>query len=75
MNDDWYKDKRLLKAAHEEYGSLSRAARAVGGVNRSTLALWWKKLGLEDLPPGPMARKATNEEALQAIYKRVYGGE
>lgn len=69
----WYQDKRLLRAAYEEYGSLAGAAQAIGGVHKSTLAGWWNKLGLEQLPKGEHPGGPKNREALEAVYKRVYG--
>lgn len=74
MDNAWYRDPKLLRAAYEEYGTLARAAQAIGGVHRSTLAVWWEKLGLEKLPHGPAPGRVKNEEALEAVYRRVYGG-
>lgn len=73
MDSYWYRDKRLLRAAKEEFGSLEKAALAIGGVHKTTLAEWWRKHGMEELPKGPAPKGTNNEEALQAIYKRVYG--
>jgi transposase-like protein len=73
MDSYWYRDKRLLRAAKEEFGTLDSAARAIGGVHKSTLSDWWKKLGMEELPKGPLVRGPNNKEALEAVYKRVYG--
>jgi transposase-like protein len=72
MDSYWYRDKRLLRAAKEEYGTLEAAARVIGGVHKSTLAQWWHKLGMEELPKGPAVRGPNNSDALQAIYERVY---
>lgn len=73
MDDDyWYRDKRLLRAAKEEYGTLSDAAKAIGGVHKSTLSEWWRKHGMEELPKGPAVKGPDNREALEAVYQRVY---
>ena len=70
----WYRNPELLKAAYDEYGSLDAAARAIGGVHKSTLALAWRDLGLHKLPRGPVPSPG-NEEALKKLYKTVYGRE
>lgn len=68
----WYRNAELLRAAKDEYGSLSAAAREIGGADVSTLQLWWRKLGLEKLSQGP-APAPGNQEALRRLYEKVYG--
>lgn len=70
----WYKDKRLLQGARQEFGSLERAAFEIGGVSPSTLQKEWKRQGLERLPRGPQPREPHNIDALRKLHERVYGG-
>ncbi len=73
IDPEWYKDRELLRAAKDEYGTLAGAARAIGGADKSTLGRWWNKHRLDMLTPGPDALKVEHSEALQRLYQRVYG--
>jgi hypothetical protein len=72
LDPRWYKDKRLLQGAVQEFGSLAAAAREIGSPDGSTLAREWRKMGLEKLPSGP-APKTPETEAFNRLYARVYG--
>ncbi len=73
MNPRWYQNPDLLRAARDEYGSLSAAARGIGGCSEAVLQKWWRRLGLEKLSPGPPPKSGANEEALKRLYDKVYG--
>lgn len=74
LDSYWYKDKALLQGAVQEFGSLARAADAIGGVDASTLQKQWRRMGMEKLAPGPKPRPPEDEDALRRLHKRVYGG-
>lgn len=72
-NPRWYDNPELLLAAKEEYGSLTAAAEAIGGVSSSALQKAWKRHGLPKLFAGRAPQGPTNQEALDRLYERVYG--
>lgn len=72
LDPRWYTNKALLQGAKDRYGSLEKAAEAIGGVHPSTLQKQWRKLGLERIPPGPTPKSPANREALEALYESVY---
>lgn len=72
-NPRWYDNPELLLAAKEEYGSLSAAADAIGGVSPSTLQKAWNKHKLPKLFAGRTPSGPKNQEALDKLYQRVYG--
>lgn len=51
LPDRWWCDKDLLKAAVDEHGTISAAARATGATQQ-TLNVWWRKHGFKPLPTG-----------------------
>lgn len=72
MDNRWYHDPRLLKAAYERYGTFEAAAAAMGGADWTTLARWWHRHNLGSLPKGPKTPKG-NEEAIRELHEYVYG--
>ena len=69
----WYDNLEVLSAAYEEYGSMAAVAREVGGAHESTLQKAWQRMGGKKLPSGPAPRKPINQEALDSLYRRIYG--
>lgn len=67
----WWRDKTLLRAAREEYGSIEAAVHAIGGCSVSTAQKAWREMGLEKVYPGPQPRGEANREALKRLYARV----
>ncbi len=73
MLDKWYRDKRLLREAREEYGSIEAAVHAIGGCSVSTAQKAWRDMGMERLDRGPIPKTRPNREALEALHRKVYG--
>jgi len=71
MEAKWYRNRELLIAAREEYGTLAAAARAIGGADERTVQKAWRALGLEQLDAGRRPRPVQNEEALRRLYARL----
>lgn len=73
MIEKWWRDKNLLRAAREEYGSLEAAVLAIGGCSPSAAQKAWRELGMEKLDRGPRPKGTPNREALERLHARVYG--
>ncbi len=73
MKTKWYTSPELLRAAREKYGTFEAIEREVGGADKTTLALHWRKMRLEELPRGPAPKMPVNTEALKELHQNTYG--